>query len=132
MEKRILTGKTQKISNEEKEKLKQERIKERSQFEETRRGGYELIYPSKNEKRNKEYDTFIQKANDLWDEFTTGNKGKKLKEQQQLEKKTTIGPRNQNKIITQTTQNRKQSVAIEQGIKAKQQQKGKKILFEKF
>jgi hypothetical protein len=44
-------------------------------------GGYELIYPSKNEEKNKQYEMFIQKANDLWDDFTTGGKSKKLKEQ---------------------------------------------------
>lgn len=43
-------------------------------------GGYELIYPSKDEEMNKLYDSYIQKANDLWDDFTTGNKSKKLKE----------------------------------------------------
>lgn len=44
-------------------------------------GGYELIYPSKDEERNKEYENLIQTANNLWDEFTTGNKNKKFKEQ---------------------------------------------------
>jgi len=40
-------------------------------------GGYELIYPSQNEEKNKQYESFIQKANDLWDDFTTGGKSKK-------------------------------------------------------
>ena len=43
-------------------------------------GGYELIYPCQDEKRNKQYELFIQKANDLWDEFTCGSKNKKIKE----------------------------------------------------
>lgn len=43
-------------------------------------GGYELIYPSPNEEKNAEFESFIEKANYLWDEFTTGNKYKKLKE----------------------------------------------------
>lgn len=51
-------------------------------------GGYELIYPCENEERNKDYENFIQKANDLWDDFTTGGKSKKAKEL--LEKKNTI------------------------------------------
>lgn len=80
MEKRILTGKTVKLGAESKEKLRQEKLAERHKFEEGRMGGYELIYPSKDETRNKEYDHLIQKANDLWDEFTTGNKNKKFKE----------------------------------------------------
>lgn len=42
-------------------------------------GGYELIYPvpgdsNETKEKNKTYDNFIQKANDLWDEFTTGRK----------------------------------------------------------
>jgi hypothetical protein len=81
MEKRILTGKIVKMGAEDKEKLRQEKLMERYKFEEGRMGGYELIYPSKDEEKNKEYENFIQKANDLWDEFTTGNKNKKFKEQ---------------------------------------------------
>ena len=41
-----------------------------------------MIYPCKDPKRNKQYDTFLKKANDLWDLFTTGKTGgvKKLRE----------------------------------------------------
>jgi hypothetical protein len=46
MEKRILTGKTLKIGGEDKEKLKIEKLKERFDYERSRTGGYELIYPS--------------------------------------------------------------------------------------
>lgn len=45
MEKRILTGKTLKIGGEDKEKLRQEKLKERHDFEKDRMGGYELIFP---------------------------------------------------------------------------------------
>jgi hypothetical protein len=45
MEKRILTGKTLKLSPEERERLKLEKQKQRYEFEKTRMGGYELIYP---------------------------------------------------------------------------------------
>ena len=45
MEKRIRTGKTSKINPEDKEKLRAHRIKERIEFEKTRTGGYELIFP---------------------------------------------------------------------------------------
>ena len=39
---------------------------------------YELIFPDLyDEERNAHYETFIKKANDIWDEFTTGAKGKK-------------------------------------------------------
>ena len=80
MAKRILTGKTQKIGGEDKERLRQEKLKERYEFEKDRMGGYELVFPCQNEERNKQYEGFIQKANDLWDDFTTGGKSKKAQE----------------------------------------------------
>ena len=46
MEKRIRTGKTQKIGGEDREKLRQEKLKERFEYEKDRMGGYELIFPS--------------------------------------------------------------------------------------
>jgi hypothetical protein len=37
-----------------------------------------LIYPSfLDEEKNKKYEILLQKANDIWDEFTTGAKSKK-------------------------------------------------------
>lgn len=97
MEKRILTGKQNKLVGEDKEKLRQEKLKERFLFEKDKIGGYELIYPCNNEDRNKEYESFIQKANDLWDDFTTGGKSKK---QLNEKKNSNIPYRNQNKIQT--------------------------------
>ena len=39
---------------------------------------YELIFPDLyDEEKNQHYENFIKKANDIWDEFTTGAKGKK-------------------------------------------------------
>lgn len=81
MNKRMYSGKIQKLGAEEREKLRQEKLAERYEFEKTRMGGYELIFPCQDEEKNKKYEEFIQKANFLWDEFTTGNKSKKFKEQ---------------------------------------------------
>jgi hypothetical protein len=39
-------------------------------------GGWKMIYPCEDRARNTVYDGFVRKANDLWDEFTTGNKAK--------------------------------------------------------
>ena len=51
-----------------------------------------MIFPNEeNEEVNKMYETFIQKANDLWDDFTTGNKSKKLKEQHLLQDAAKLG-----------------------------------------
>ncbi len=59
MAKRILTGKIQKANPEDREQIRNEKIAERYKFEEGRNGGYELIFPSKDEKRNKDYESFI-------------------------------------------------------------------------
>ena len=73
MKARILTGKQSKIDPEEKAKIREEKLQERFEYEKTRKGQFELILPWPNEKRNELYSSFIVKANDLWDEFTTGN-----------------------------------------------------------
>ncbi len=77
MERRIRTGKTSKVNVDDKEKLRQIKLKERYEFEKGREGGYELIYPNeKNPDMNKQYEHFIVKANELWDDFTTGKSKK--------------------------------------------------------
>lgn len=43
--------------------------------------GYELVYPSPDDSAlNDKYETLIKKANDIWDDFTTGNKQKRTRE----------------------------------------------------
>jgi hypothetical protein len=71
---RIWTGKINKISVEEKEKLKQEKLEARFKFESTRTRGYELIYPSSNKEKNLLYNKLIEKSNEIWDDFTTGKR----------------------------------------------------------
>jgi hypothetical protein len=56
MEKRIRTGKTLKINVEDREKLKAMRFKERIEFEKSRTGGYELIFPSDDPEQNLLYE----------------------------------------------------------------------------
>ena len=84
-ERRIYTGRISKnaVGPTEKKQLREEKLRERFEYEKTRTGGYELIYPvpgesEKVQEMNKLYESFIQKANDLWDEFTTGRKAIKL------------------------------------------------------
>ena len=48
-------------------------------YEDSRMGGYERIFPCKDEEMNQKYEGFIVKANELWDEFTTGGKSKRVK-----------------------------------------------------
>jgi len=79
-DRRIYTGRTSKMSfGGDRNKVREEKLKERFEFEKGRTGGYELIYPAPGEtpeskEKNKRYEAYIKKANDLWDEFTTGRK----------------------------------------------------------
>ena len=57
---------------------------ERFEYERTRAGQYELIYPWPDEEKNKKYAGFIAKANDLWDEFTTGKPKGKANEEKKV------------------------------------------------
>jgi len=84
MAERILTGKQDKIDPEEKKRLKEERLAARFKYENNEvnnpkaRNKYELIFPDLEDSyMNAKYENFIKKANDIWDEFTTGAKGKK-------------------------------------------------------
>ena len=76
MEARILTGKQAKMEPEEKARLRDEKLKKRFAYEEKRRGQWELIYPWPEEAQNERYGEFIRRAQEIWDEFTTG-KGKR-------------------------------------------------------
>ena len=65
-EKRIYQGRTNKsnLSNFERRKLKDERLKERYDFERGREGGYELIFPVPEHipgatEKNKKYESFL-------------------------------------------------------------------------
>ena len=88
MAERILTGKQDRIDPEARKRLTDARLAERFDFENGQMSrdrvtsgppnSYELVFPDLyDEERNKHYETFIKKANDIWDEFTTGAKGKK-------------------------------------------------------
>ena len=83
MQQRILTGKHDKLDPEAKKRLKEQKLQERFEFEnrQVRSGSdnqYELIFPSLyDEDKNEKYGIFLKKANEIWDEFTTGTKGKK-------------------------------------------------------
>ena len=92
MAERILTGKQDKVDPQVKKQLKEERLAERFKFEnaQMRCGGsnkFDLIFPRLyEEEKNQQYEIFIKKANDIWDEFTTGAKGKKRAEELAAEK----------------------------------------------
>lgn len=75
---RILTGKQAKMTPEEREVKKQQKLKERFKFEAKRMRGYELIYPCANAERAEKFEQMIKKSNEIWDEFTTGKHRKKI------------------------------------------------------
>jgi len=63
----------------EREMLRTNKLTERFNFEKNRMGGYELIFPCEDYERNKTYEGFVKKANEMWEEFTTGHKGSNQK-----------------------------------------------------
>ena len=75
MQQRILTGKTNKLDVDQRKQMRDKALAQRFKFEETRMGGWDMIFPCKDAARNTVYEGFIRKANELWDEFTTGKKG---------------------------------------------------------
>ena len=92
MAERILTGKLDKVDPETKKRLRAARLAERHERERhmLRSGGgnaYELIFTSTyEEEKNGHYDVLLKRANELWDEFTTGAKGKKREAEAAKEK----------------------------------------------
>ena len=67
---------------ETKKRVREERMAERDakelkalRIEKTNK--YELIFPAFDEEKNEHYEMLLKKANEIWDEFTTGAKGKK-------------------------------------------------------
>ena len=86
----MATGKTFKMGAEEREALREEKLQERFLYERMKMNegsGYELIYPPKEEEMEEEYEAMLKKANDMWDEFTTGKSKKKQDDAKLLDKK---------------------------------------------
>ena len=63
-----------------KKKLREQLLDQRFEKEQAtllQGNGYELIFPAISDQNlNEKYETQLKKANDIWDEFTTGNRGK--------------------------------------------------------
>lgn len=92
MAERILTGKQDKLDPEQKKKIKEERLQARFEIENAQMkcgssNRFNLVFPRlHDEELNAKYEVFIKKANDIWDEFTTGTKGKKRAAEMAAEK----------------------------------------------
>jgi hypothetical protein len=74
---RMATGKTFKMGAQEREAKREESLNERFMYERMKLNegnGFELIYPPLEEEKEEEYEGMLRRANDIWDEFTTGKK----------------------------------------------------------
>jgi len=66
------TGKTIKLTPEEREKLRMEKLSERFKFESSWMAGYELIYPTSDKVRNQHYEVLLKKSNEIYDDYNIG------------------------------------------------------------
>ena len=76
-QKRAIKGKT-KISQEEKENMRAEKLRKRNKYEAKNKGNYELIYPSE-EFTEEEYKKFLDTAAECYEEFNNGGQAVKKK-----------------------------------------------------
>lgn len=118
MEERIFTGKQEKLDPIKKQEIKDERLRKRFEFEndQLRCGSgnnYELLFPSFfEEEKNQKYEMLLQKANDNWDEFTCGAKGrKKASEMEEQNKKAELAAKKLQRAKERKFQNRAQKKA---------------------
>lgn len=58
----------------EREKAKKAAMQERVTWESTRMGGYELLFPSADKERNKQFENMLVKSNEIFDDFTIGKR----------------------------------------------------------
>ena len=73
LEKRVLTGKNQKLTPIEREEMKEKHQKDRDLFEEKHMSKrFTLIYPQK--AGEDQYKPFLDQAAEIWEVFTTGKK----------------------------------------------------------
>eukprot|EP00828_Plagiopyla_frontata_P043680 TRINITY_DN6909_c0_g1_i1.p4 TRINITY_DN6909_c0_g1~~TRINITY_DN6909_c0_g1_i1.p4 ORF type:complete len:128 (+),score=25.65 TRINITY_DN6909_c0_g1_i1:901-1284(+) len=73
MQKRVLTGKKEKLTPEEKEIIRQNAQEERDRWEQANLGQYEKIYPLENDELTQKYSEFIEHAFKMWQELTGAN-----------------------------------------------------------
>lgn len=77
-QKRILTGKTQKLTNEEKEIKRKEIDQQRQIAEENIKGGYRMIYPLVDTEENKEqaekYRKMLETSKELYEYYNSDKK----------------------------------------------------------
>lgn len=75
---RVITGKKLKLTHEEKQKIIENSIKERDEYENNNLGGYTKLFPFGDESE-KIYDDFIKYAQKMWEEWTGASKFKYIR-----------------------------------------------------
>ena len=78
-QKRAIKGKT-KISQEEKENLRAEKLRKRNRYEAKNKGNFDLIYPSE-EFTEEEYQKYLDTAAECYEEFNNGGQASKKRAQ---------------------------------------------------
>ena len=76
MQKRMLTGKKVRMTQEEREQKIQENLEIRDQFEKANLGKFRMIYPCESLDKMYNYDQLLQAAQENWEDFTTGKRRK--------------------------------------------------------
>ena len=76
MQKRMLTGKKVKLTQEEKEERLKEVARERDTYEKANLGKFKLLFPCDDEERMMNYTELLEGAQECWEDFTTGRKRK--------------------------------------------------------
>ena len=81
----MFTGKATKIFSEERDKIREKKFTQRAKYELKNLGDFELAYPPENPDTLRKYESFLELAKDVWEEFTTGKKCKKRAEEKKIE-----------------------------------------------
>lgn len=76
MQKRMLTGKKVKLTQEERDEKISKKLKERDEHEKSNLGKYKLIYPCEDQELMATYEKLLQASAENWEDFTTGKRRK--------------------------------------------------------
>lgn len=76
MQKRMLTGKKAKLTQEEREEKIAAKLSERDLYEKANLGKFKLIYPCEDSDQMETYDKLLQASYENWEDVTTGRRRK--------------------------------------------------------
>ena len=76
MQKRMLTGKKVRLTQEEKDARLSEVARERDEFEKANLGKFKMIFPCEDKEKMTQYEELLQASHECWEDFTTGRRRK--------------------------------------------------------